>query len=560
MKRISSLLTALLFALVLTSCAAAEKPVMRIGLFTDTHWKESPETFRHTEAALKVFKREKVDGIWHLGDIANVFCPPAYRYYRQTLFPKIFPENPPQEFFVYANHDVIRRAKIGGIEYLSLEETLAAVQKELGVPNAPNDRQVVRGYPVLLFQQFATDAMKEKALAETARTFPDKPIFVLDHCPAVQAPYRDLSSPYCKYPQVIHIYGHIHEPVRNENSIWQGTHTQIGAGCLYNWGGTLVGSAPPNKIGKDFAIMDVFPDKIVVRRFTVETGEECAKPWIFPLPFDPKTAPYRPEVRKANTPAPAFAAGASLTLTPDRPFASLKIAWPEANGEVWKYHVRLERKGADGKFRPIARQDCFSEFHIDKSRRTGRIVQTVSAGFFDTGSAYRIEVTPAGFFGQTGAPIAAEFTPPEERLKTAVVFESRDPMKELKVTYSGSERPMLGTKAPPLKDGFYQQTSHSARIFIPKEAWLALKGGSFRFTLDLDTRQEAPTWSMALNSIRPFQNANLRVKLPAGENIGYRYVIESAKKRDPGHYYSVLINRGGPGEFRINYVKLEKLP
>ena len=553
MKRISSLLTALLFALVLTSCAAAEKPVMRIGLFSDTHWKESPETFRHTEAALKVFKREKVDGIWHLGDIANVFCPPAYRYYRQTLFPKIFPENPPQEFFVYANHDVIRRAKIGGIEYLSLEETLAAVQKELGVPNAPNDRQVVRGYPVLLFQQFATDAMREKALAETAKAFPGKPIFVLDHCPAVQAPYRDLSSPYCKYPQVIHIYGHIHEPVRNENSIWQGTHTQIGAGCLYNWRGSLVGSAPPNKISTDFAIMDVYPEKIVVRRFTVETGLECAKPWVFPLPFDPKTAPYRPEFRKANTPAPEFAQGASLTLTPDRPFAALRIGWPEANGEVWKYHVRLERKGADGKFRPIARQDCFSEFHIDKSRRTGRIVQTVSAGFFDAGAAYRIEVTPAGFFGRTGAPIAAEFTPPEERLKTEVVFESRDPMKELAFVAG-----LAGDTPVPCKNGFYIHRNGDARLVIPKQYWEGPKRTRFRFTVEMTTEQPKWPWTIVLRNAAPRKNANNRIRTLGGKAENQRYVTEFAKWRQD-FFYDLLIREGGPGRIRFNYVKLEKM-
>ena len=63
--------------------------VMRIGLFSDTHWKErDPESFRHTEIALDVFRREKVDGIWHLGDIANLHFPDAYRYYRNTVFPK----------------------------------------------------------------------------------------------------------------------------------------------------------------------------------------------------------------------------------------------------------------------------------------------------------------------------------------------------------------------------------------------------------------------------------------------------------------------------------------
>ena len=115
MKKYGLAVFAFLYALTV-SLTAAEAPVMRIGLFSDTHWKANdPASFKHTEIALNVFKREKVDGIWHLGDIADMHYPDAYRYYRQTLFPKVFPENPPPELFVYANHDALRRDARGGI-------------------------------------------------------------------------------------------------------------------------------------------------------------------------------------------------------------------------------------------------------------------------------------------------------------------------------------------------------------------------------------------------------------------------------------------------------------
>ena len=542
------------------SLTAAEAPVMRIGLFSDTHWKANdPASFKHTEIALNVFKREKVDGIWHLGDIADLHYPDAYRYYRQTLFPKVFPENPPSELFVYANHDALRRDARGGAERLSPDEMFAAVRRELGVPNAPDDRRVIRGYPVLIFQQFAKRETKEKALAEIVREFPGKPVFVLDHEPASRLPGGKTRGPYGKYPQVIHIYGHVHSPLRDENSIWQGTHTEVSAGCLYNWRGSLVGSVPPTKLATDFAVMDVYPEKIVYRRFTVETGREGAEPWIIPLPFDPKTAPYRVDFRKANTPAPAFAPGTSLSLTPDRPFAALKIGWPAASGEVYKYFVTIERKGADGKFRPIARTDCHSEFYLDRSRRTGKFELAVSAGYFDPGQTYRIAVAPAGFFGQKGAPVAAGFTPPAERLRTEVLFESRDPMKEMKAGLNRGKRP--GESKPlAVKDGFYQYRGGYARLFIPAEAWAKLAGGKrFRFTVDMDSRQNYPAWTMVLNNPDPFRNANNRLKMPEGENLNYRYVIENTPRGDRD-VYSLLLREGGPGEFRFNYVKLEKLP
>ena len=70
MKRL--LLLTILPLAFFTLSLAAERPPMRIGLISDTHWSLKPESFLKTEAALKVFKQEQVDAIWHLGDIADL--------------------------------------------------------------------------------------------------------------------------------------------------------------------------------------------------------------------------------------------------------------------------------------------------------------------------------------------------------------------------------------------------------------------------------------------------------------------------------------------------------
>lgn len=553
----SLILLVILLLAFFASSRAAERPPMRIGLFSDTHWTENPKSFQKTEAALKVFKQEKVDAIWHMGDISDLLYVKAYRHYRQTVFPSFFPENPPDELFVYANHDLLRRDALGGVEQMPAAEAFETVRKELGVPNAPDDERLVNGYPVLIFSQFTANAVKEKKLEETASKYPDKTIFVLDHCPA-----DHTRSPYSKYPQVIHIYGHNHAPLRDENSIWQGTHTEVSAGCLHNWRGYLVGKSPESKENTDFAVMDVYPEKIIYRRFSVVTGKECKEPWIIPLPFDAKTAPYRRDFRKANTPAPTFAADAALKLTVDQPFSAVKLTWPEATqgGEVYKYYIAVERQDSDGVFHPITRLDAYSEFHLDPHLRTGTFSQAFSCGYFDSGRKYRFSVTPAGFFGQTGTPMTVDFTPPADMKESVLIFESRNPMEELEVKQIIGQKRPTAQKPLTLKDGFYQHPSGYVRIFLPEKAWKDMEGGKFRFTIDLDTRQEAPTWTMVLNNPVPFANANNRIKMPEGENIGWRYVIECRKMRAPSDVYSVLLREGGPGEFRINYVKLEKLP
>ena len=548
-------------ALASSAAAAAENggaPLLRVGLMTDTHWSEKPKSFARTEAALKVFKREKVDLICNLGDIADLHYPEAYRYYRQKLFPAVFPDHAPPEIFIYANHDALTHDKHGSAVRRDTEGRFAAMRRELGITNAPNDRVVLKGYPFVIFQQFVDRETMEKMLAETAKEFPNGPIFVLDHMPAARFGQADLRrSVYSKYSRIVHIYGHIHVPLRDENSIWQGSHTEVGAGCLQNWRGSLVGTAPKSKDCFEFAIMDIHKDKLVYRRFSTEDGREFKAPWIIPLPFDPKTAPYRFDFRREATPAPEFAEGAALTLTPDRPFSALELRWnpTTVGGEAYQYQVRIERKEADGEFHPLARQDCYSEFYLAANRRKGELAQRLSAGFFDTGRQYRISVTPVGFFGKRGTPIRAEFTPPAEMNPTQLVFESRAPMRELSFVEG-----LTGDTPMPLdKNGFYLHRQGNARLVIPKQYWEGPMRTRFRFTVEMTTFQPNGAWSLVLRNAVPLKNANNRIRTLGGKVENQRYVIEFAKRR-ADFFYDLLIREGGPGKIRFNYVKLEKMP
>ena len=560
MSKIGFLIT---LAAAFTLCVggyAADAPLFRVGLMTDTHWEENEKSFERTEAALKVFKREKVDMICNLGDIANLHYPWAYRYYRQKLFPSIFPENPPKELFVYANHDVLIHDKHGSAAKGNIADYFAVMRKELGIAHAPDDRIVFKGYPFVIFQQFVTRETMEKMLAETAKEFPEGPIFVLDHVPApkLSTGADDMRTVvYDRYPRIVHLYGHVHTPLRDERSIWQDKHTEVGTGCLQNWRGSLVGTSPKSKNCYEFAIMDVYKDKLVFRRYSTEDGREFKTPWIVPLPFDPATAPYRFDTRAKSTPAPEFAADAELKLVTDKPFSTLTVTWPATaeGGEPYKYYVSIGKMGADGNFHDIARQDSYSEFYLAENQRKGVLSQKLSAGFFDPGVEYRIAVTPAGFFGGTGKALEARFTAPSDAVKTKLVFECRNPMKEL-VFASG-----IRTRKPlPIKDGFWQHRSENARLIIPPKYWKGDKGTHFRFTVDMDTRQYSDNgWTMVLRNPVPLRNGNNRIQMPCGEVNNQRYVIE-LRKKEAKFFYDLLIREGGPGEIRFNYVKIELLP
>ena len=549
----------LLFLALIAVCAAfaEERPVFRAGLLTDTHWTENPKSFARTEAALRIMKKEKVDMICNLGDIADKHYASAYRYYRDELFPKVFPENPPRELFVYANHDALRRSGAGGAVRSDIPGFFAALRRELGISHAPDDRVVFKGYPFVIFQQFVPQETMEKTLAETAREFPEGPIFVLDHVPAPRGDANKNNKRrkvYDRYPRVVHIYGHVHMPLRDENAIWQDAYTSVGAGCLQNWRGYLVGTSPASKDCFEFAIMDVYRDKLVFRRFSTEDGREFKAPWVVPLPFDPATAPYDPKRRAAATPAPAFAPDAELKLKVNKPFSALFVTWPEAGQgeEAYKYYVRIAVKEADGKFREFARRDSYGEFYLAENKRKGKLSQRLSNGYFEPGKEYRVSVTPVGFFGREGAPITGTFTAPAEVREAETVFESRDPMNEL-VFASG----LTGRKPLQLENGFYRHKGGNARLIIPKQYWAGKKGTRFRFTVDMDVRQDdGHAWTMVLRNHKPMHNANNRILV--GNGIGYRYVIEFSQ-RNAKYCYDLLIREGAPGSIRFNYVKIEKL-
>ena len=91
---------------------AGEAPVFRMGLFSDTHVNDDPQSCERVRLALETFRREKVDAIAHLGDLANYHLPKAFRNYRNTV-DAVFPASSGRPRFLYAwgNHDFIDYAR-----------------------------------------------------------------------------------------------------------------------------------------------------------------------------------------------------------------------------------------------------------------------------------------------------------------------------------------------------------------------------------------------------------------------------------------------------------------
>ena len=543
-----------LAAVFSTVVLCASEPIMRVGLLTDTHVKKNVESCKLIESAYAFFRKQNVDMVINAGDIADVYDVRAYRNYRETVI-KAYKgaEKRPIEIFAYANHDRIGREKE------SVWEVFKDVKRELGIPNEPYDVIKHKGYTFVVVPQFVDFGRYEMMLEAAAKENPGKPFFVIDHIPPRATVFR--TNPVKekrrllleKYPNAVVFCGHIHNTLRNERCIWQGEFTAVSLGSQHNWHIGPVGSVPQRFKSDMFAVLEIFKDKLVIRRYLPNHKEFRAdKPWTIPLPFDPATAPYTFEKRAAESTAPEFPAGAGIKLAAAPGW--MRIAFPKSTHPdgVLKYVVELFHEN-NGSWQRLSRQDVNGDFMFDEQERKAEITHNINAGYFETGKKYRVTVAPVHIFGKQGRSIATEFSAPEFA-KHTVVYECKEPMKELAFK-SG----LAGGKVFKLdKDGFYIHDEYNGRLIFPENVWQGKKKTRFRFTVDMHLKQGIDAWSVVLRNPKPQSNANARIATESGDHGVQRFIIEFEKDKPNFNYY-LLIREGGAGKIRFDYVKIERI-
>ena len=436
---------------------------------------------------------------------------------------------------------------------------MADVKRLLSATNDFYDIIDMQGYPLLVFPQWLDFARAEKMIADVCadEKYAGKPVFVFDHVPpedttdnSVTWGNRGRRDLFSKYPRVVNITGHAHGSLRSELNIWQGAFTSVNMGCLQVWGGHAVGGAPTSKKNYGAVVMEVYCDRIVFRRFDVRTKEEYGadERWTVPLPFDPKTAPYRRDRTAALEPVPQFPEGAALSLRALSPFTAVEMSFPRAKGRHGTYIYKVQVTTPDGE--ALARNDMFGQFYLPERERAAVLVRNLSAGYFDPGRKYRVRITPCNCFGVGGRPIEADFTAPEAT-GFDTLFESSDPMEDCPFMTQ-----LEGGKQVKAADGWYSIGPGNFRLELPNGIWK--ERGRYRFTIDMETIQPDPrTWTLVLRYPGPpLKNANARIATPRGESGKTRYVIEFTEEHQGRNYY-LLVREGGKGKIRFGNVKLE---
>lgn len=527
-------------------------PLFRVGIVTDTHINETLAGCRKLRAALKLFAAKEVDMMINCGDISNVHNVPAYKLYRKIIN-ETFTVKKPEEIFIHAYHDWTSVNEV--------DESYKAMKEALEIPHEMLDKKVFKGYTFLIIpQNVPMDVLEEKIAAAVAEN-PDKPVFVVDHIPPFGVFHnsklwgsRPRLEVWKKFPSIIQISGHVHGSLLDEANIWQGEFTAVNGGGLSKWGGEFAATAPERKSASEALIMEVFPEKITFRRYSVFTQKEYnpETPWCVPWPFDPANAPYTTQRRYELSEKPAFPPRARLKLeVQGKKFESLKVRFSGAAPDVFKYTILVEEELADGTFASTAMAEIPGSFYKSPSRRKEALSHTLPAAYFRKGKKVRISVVPENFYGKKGDPLTTMWKAPAPA-PAELLYECTNPMELPFMTE-------LAEGVPVKREGeFYFHDTHNARLLLPEDIWAKVPAGTrLRFIADLHTIQEDASdrsWTMLLRNPEPLINACPRIHTPYGD-CKNRYVTEFTMTE--GAKYCLLVREGVPNKLKFGYIRIE---
>ena len=549
-----------------------EAPVMRLGVMSDTHVGKTVESCGRLRMALELFKAKGAELIINNGDIADHFYPTGYQAYRQVAEEVYGSNYAPQEIFAYAWHDAFdyhqhTRDQVVSDAPIAFEE----VRRLLKAPNGHTAEVRFKGYTFLVMPQFTGSKgflswdEYEAKVASACRANPGKPVFVVDHVPPEGTVYNSynwgsssLRKVLDKYPQVVDFSGHVHGSLRNDLLIWQKEFTVINSGCLQKWDGLLSGNEPANKQAFGVLTVDVYSDRLLVRRWDVRDRSEIdpEHPWVVPLPFAAETAPYVRARRAATEPKPRFSPSARLSVVPEgRPFAGFRLSFPEVGAHTMLYRIAAQRKDGNGDWATFTWLETYSDYWMYPKDRTGRAEFLFRPEYFNPDTEYRFMVAPVNQYGVSGRPICAEAKSPAVFAKKETLYVSEHPMQELVFCRSrGSNRHVVAD------DGFYGPISGGQWLKLPEGLFKGPKGTKFLATIDMRTVQPAEGSQWGISFYDPIRSTCVsgRMLTPPGDSSDERYVLEFVKRNDLDTCY-IQFDWGTDGRVKFNRLKIERV-
>lgn len=243
------------------------------------------------------------------------------------------------------------------------------------------------------------------ALTKANADHPNTPIFVTAHPMITGTNWgsnygsywagSDLYDILKEYPQAVYFGGHLHFPINDERSIWQGDFTSVGTGSVYyasleseGFGMRyydISGSEPVDchDFSQGLYVEVDNNNNVRLTRMDFYNKSDIKEPWVIPAPkADKSHLNYYSNHRKLENEAPSFAANASITeVSKDMESGKLTISFDAAqdNDMVYSYQLSIVDKAKNKVIKSIL---MYSDFyrHGQVSGMAKKVVKTLSPG------------------------------------------------------------------------------------------------------------------------------------------------------------------------------------
>ena len=437
--------------------------LLRFGVASDVHVSDvpgrAPDQLRYLEKTLRWFDRQGVEAVVFPGDLIDTGLISEYEKVAD-VWHKVFPSGRAadgrkvEHVIVTGNHEVAvwsgRWKGISEEEQQRIrfdrhaDETMRRLFSE---PYEPVFMRRINGVAFVGAQYHSTGPRVEEFLAmHAAEIESDVPFFYVQHAHPQMTCYGEEAREawddgrsvraLARFPNAVALSGHSHNPLTDDRSVWQGAFTSIGCGCLLGAGSLyhqydnslagyfreyathrmarVHGTAEHND-GRGVLLIDVFRERLVVRRWSPVFDEPLGSDWIVPVP-SAKGGLFDFARRRTDGNVPEFADGAKVSVSVDaksskkvgprlRGKQCVSVRFPAAVGggrRVFGYEVVAV---IDGKV--VARSRILSEGHGLTPSRMASVEEECLFGRdeFPAEANVAFTVTPHDCYGAVGKPL-----------------------------------------------------------------------------------------------------------------------------------------------------------
>ena len=510
-----------------TRCPLSQRdaPRLRVGVLTDIHITPPETGDEWFVKALRRFDAERVDAVLVAGDLTTWTRRFEFEA-AAAAWRKVFPGDrrsdgaPVERLFISGNHDVdgffYPDAKFASREEAERDSFFFHRdewwREFFGEPYEPVRVKTVKGYSFVLVNWWSragatcannsarfplaagipaeenpAPAFLEAAEASLPR---DRPFFFVQHEPLPgtvcqcepDAPLDATGRLLARHPNCVALSGHMHYPLTDEHSIWQGPFTAVNASCARGFAFALPGRENGHAVGdynrdppfemdkfdihavRQGLTMDVFDDRIVFARFDIASDLPLGEDWVVPLFADgatvlppPAVPKYAFSARAAASRPPRFAPGAAVAVReiadghrrnargngPDpTPRRQIVVSFPPVpatpdSARAWDYSVTAELRIKD-LTQIVQEKRVYSPgFCMPEALDAAPVECAFAREAFPGNRDIRFVVRPLDGWGNAGDPIASEWRQFPKAPAPAPLHGNRKPLGDADVLVVG---------------------------------------------------------------------------------------------------------------------------